>query len=385
MEGNLKMMNMGAFDGRPEAQGRTWAVMPCEAISLGAHYKVARRNVSCRMSDAWATLVAGMLAVALGFLWVLPAHAQSSAGGAPSGAAKTYPERPVRVVVPLPAGGSTDTIVRALALRLTDAFGQTFVVDNRPGAGSLVGLDILASAAPDGYTLMSIGGTTVMYPLLYKSRHDIGRDFAPVAQLSRHGYVLVIHPSLPAKTVPELVKYLKANPDKVNYSSSGIGSPLHMSGELFKLLTGTRMTHVPYKGTAAAYADLLSGQIHLSFPTIISSRGYIRADRLRALAVTMTKRVGALPEVPTFEEAGLKGMIVEGFYAIMAPQKTPPAIIERLAAEINKAMRTPEVIKSLAADGAEAAPGTPAELATHIKSELDRWGKVIRSVGLKGQ
>jgi len=378
-------MDAHALSGRPASQWRMWPAMPCDLNLLRAYCNAARRKTSCRVNDAQAKLAAGMLAVVLGFVGVLPTHAQSSAGGATSGFVKTYPERPVRVVVPLPAGGSTDTIVRALALRLTEAFGQTFVVDNRPGAGSLVGLDILAAAAPDGYTLMAIGGTTVMYPLLYKSRHDIGRDFAPVAQLSKHGYVLVIHPSLPAKSVPEFVKHLKANPDKINYSSSGLGSPLHMSGELFKLLTDTRMTHVPYKGTAAAYADLLSGQVHASFPTIISSRGYIRADRLRALAVTMTKRVSALPNVPTFEEAGLNGMIVEGFYAIIAPQRTPPTIIDRLAAEINKAMGTPEVVKSLAADGAEAAPGTPAELAAHIKAELERWGKVIRSVGLKGQ
>jgi len=326
-------------------------------------------------------LAVGCATLAFGIAAASPAQAQSSSGNV----SKTYPERPVRVVVPLPAGGSTDTIVRALALRLTEAFGQTFVVDNRPGAGSLVGLDILASAATDGYTLMAIGGTSVMYPLLYKSRYDLVRDFAPVGQLSAHGYVLVIHPSLPAKTVSEFVKYLKANPDKVNYSSSGIGSPLHMSGELFKLLTGTRMTHVPYKGTSAAYADLLSGQVHASFPTIISSSGHIRTERLRPLAVTMPKRVAALSNVPTFEEAGVNGMIVQGFYAIIAPQKTPQAIIERLSAEINKAMRTPEVIKTLAADGAEAAPGTPAELAAFIKAETERWGKVVRTLGLKGQ
>jgi tripartite-type tricarboxylate transporter receptor subunit TctC len=330
-------------------------------------------------------LAAGVLALALGMASNAPTHAQPSDNSAVGKSARTYPERPVRVVVPLPAGGSTDTIARALALRLTDAFGQSFVIDNRPGAGSLLALDILASSAPDGYTLMVMGGTTVMYPLLYKSRYDVGRDFAPIAQLSAHGYVLVIHPSLPAKTVPEFVQYLKANPNKVNYSSSGIGSPLHMSGELFQMLTGTRMTHVPYKGTAPAYVDLLGGQVHASFPTIITSRAHIRAGRLRALAVTMVKRVSALPDVPTFEEAGVNGMIVEGFYAMIAPQKTPRSTIERLAAEINKAMRTPEVVKGLAAEGAEAAPGTPAELAAHIRTETERWSKVVRTNGLRGQ
>jgi tripartite-type tricarboxylate transporter receptor subunit TctC len=330
-------------------------------------------------------VAAGLLALALGTAGSAPTHAQPSAGSGVGKPARTYPERPVRIVVPLPPGGSTDTIARALALRLTDAFGQTFVIDNRPSAGSLLALDILASSAPDGHTLMVIGGTTVMYPLLYKSRYDVGRDFAPVAQLSAHGYVLVIHPSLPAKTVPEFAQYLKANPDKINYSSSGIGSPLHMSGELFQMLTGTRMTHVPYKGTAPAYLDLLAGQVHASFPTIITSGAHIRAGRLRPLAVTMVKRVSALPDVPTFGEAGVNGMIVEGFYAVIAPQKAPQSIIERLAAEIKKAMRTPEVIKGLATDGAEAAPGTPAELAAHIKTETERWRKVVRTNGLKGQ
>jgi tripartite-type tricarboxylate transporter receptor subunit TctC len=321
-------------------------------------------------------LAAGLLGLAIG-LTAAPAHAQ------PAG--KPYPERPVRVLVPLPAGGSTDTIARALALRLTEAFGQTFVVDNRPSAGSLLALEILASSAPDGYTLMVIGGTTVMYPLLYKARYDVGRDFAPVAQLSAHGYVLVIHPSVPAKTVPEFVQYLKANPGKVNYASSGIGSPLHMSAELLQMLTGTRMTHVPYKGTAAAYTDLLGGQVHACFPTIITAGAHIRSGRLRPLAVTMTKRVSALPDVPTFGEAGLSGMIVTGFYGLMAPQKTPQAIVERLAAESNKAMRTPEVAKSLVADGAEPAPGTPAELAAHIRTESERWAKVVRANGIRGQ
>lgn len=322
-------------------------------------------------------LAAGLLALTLGAAASAPTHAQPSA--------RTYPERPVRILVPLPAGGSTDIIARALALRLTDAFGQTFVVDNRPSAGSLLALDILASSAPDGHTLMVIGGTTVVYPALYKSRHDIGRDFAPVSQLSAHGYVLVIHPSLPAKTVTEFVQHLKANPDKINYASSGVGSPLHMSGELLQMLTGTRMTHVPYKGTAAAYTDLLGGQVHASFPTIITAGAHIRAGRLRPLAVTVAKRVPALSNVPTFEEAGLNGMIVQGFYALIAPQKTPQATVERLTAEINKAMRTPEVVKSLVADGAEPAPGSPAELAAHIKAETERWSKVVRANGLKGQ
>lgn len=290
----------------------------------------------------------------------------------------------MRTLVPLPAGGSMDAIVRSLSARLTDAFGQTFVVDNRPGAGSLVALDILSTATPDGHTLMGVGGTTVVYPLLYSSRYDIVRDFAPVAQLTTHGYVLVIHPSVPAKSVAEFVQYLKAHPDKVNYSSSGIGSTLHLSGELFKLATGTRMTHVPYKGTGAAYGDLLGGQVQTSFPTIISSHAHIKANRLRALAVTTAKRAPALSHIPAFDEAGVSGMVVVNWYGVIAPKKTPPAIVERLAAEINKAIRSPEMTKSLSADGADAATGSPAELGAHIKAENERWGRVIQAAGIKG-
>ncbi len=324
-------------------------------------------------------LVAGLLTGILLAAGAASTHAQPVAKSA-----GTYPTRPVRTLVPLTAGGSMDTIVRSLSARLSDSFGQSFVVDNRPGAGSLVALDILSSSAPDGHTLMCVGGTTVVYPLMYKSRYDVVRDFAPVAQLTTHGYVLVIHPVLPAKSVAEFVQYLKANPDKVNFGSSGIGSPLHLSGEMFKLATGTRMTHVPYKGTAAAYADLLSGQVQSSFPTIVSSNAHIRSGRLRSLAVTTEKRVSALPGVPTFDEAGVKGLVMVNWYGLIAPLKTPPVIVNRLVTEINKAMRSPEMIKSLIADGAEAATGSPAELAVHIKAENERWSRVVQAVGLKG-
>jgi tripartite-type tricarboxylate transporter receptor subunit TctC len=205
-----------------------------------------------------------LLALVLGLaLPALTSHAQK------------YPTRPVRILVPLAAGGGMDTVARGLALQLTDALGQSVVVDNRPGAGSQVALEIMASAAPDGYTLMMLSATTVVYPMLYSSRFDIARDFAPVSQVTAQGYVLVVHPSLPA-TVLELVKYLKANPGKLNYASSGIGSPIHMSTVLFELATGTKMVHIPYKGMGAAYGDLLGGRVNLSFATIISSMVHIK-------------------------------------------------------------------------------------------------------------
>jgi tripartite-type tricarboxylate transporter receptor subunit TctC len=326
------------------------------------------------MKTTGALLAGFLLTTAIQFT-----HAQPAA----KTAGKTYPDRPVRTLVGLPAGGSVDIVVRGLSAKLTEAFGQSFVVDNRPGAGGVVAFDILSSAAPDGHTLGAVGGTSILYPLLYKSRYDIARDFAAVAQLTAQGYVLVIHPSLPANSATDFVQYLKANPDKVNYASSGIGGPLHMSGELFKLSTGTRMTHVPYKGTALVYADLLGGQVHACFPTIITSLQHIRSGRLRALAVTTPNRVQAVPSVPTFDEAGVKGMVVVNWYGVMAPKKTPPPIIDRLVTEINKAMHSPEMMKGLVADGSEAVSGSPAELAALIKAENERWSRVVRAVGMK--
>ena len=296
-----------------------------------------------------------------------------------------YPIRPVRIIVPLAAGGSMDTITRAVSARLGEALGQSVVVDNRPGAGALIALDILSASAADGHTLMMIGGTTVVYPILYKSRYDMRHDFAPVSQVSAQGYVLIVHPSLPAKSALAFVQYLKANPDKVNFSSSGIGSPLHMSGELFKIATGTRMTHVPYKGMAPAYADLVGGQVQASFPTIVSSTAYISAGRLRALAVTTPRRVSAMPQVPTFAEADVKGMVVLNWYGLIAPLKTPPSVVERVAATTSKVMRSTDMIKSLLADGSEAVGSAPTAFAAHLKSEHEKWSRVVKTAGILGQ
>ncbi len=298
--------------------------------------------------------------------------------------AQAFPTRPVRTLVPLAPGGGMDTVTRALSVKLGDAFSQSFVVDNRPGAGSQIALDILSTAAPDGHTLMMISATTVVHPLLYKSRYDIARDFTPITQVTAQGYVLVVHPSLPVKSALDFAQFLKANPDKVNYSSSGIGSLIHMSGELFKSATGTRMTHIPYKGMGAAYADLVGGQVQASFPTVISSIAYINGGRLRALAVTPGKRVPALPGVPTFAEAGIKGVVVVNWYGLIAPAKTPSGIINRLATEAGKAIQTPDMTKSLLAEGSEAVLSSPADFAAHMKAENEQWVRVVKAAGIKG-
>ena len=299
--------------------------------------------------------------------------------------AQNYPSRPVRILVPLAAGGGMDAVTRALALNLTDTLGQTVVVDNRPGAGSAVALEILSDAAPDGHTLMMLSATTVVYPLLYKSRFDIVRDFAPVSQVTAQGYVLVVHPSLPAKTALEFVKYAKANPGKLNYASSGIGSPIHMSTELFQIATGTQLVHIPYKGMGAAYADLIGGRINFSFATIISSQPHIRSGRLRALAVTPPKRAPALPDVPTLGEAGVPGVVVVNWYGLIAPKGTPKAAVDRVAAETIKAVHTPEMAKRLIADGSEGVGTRPAEFAKHIRAEHEQWARVIKHAGIRGQ
>jgi len=318
------------------------------------------------------TCMAGLLVV-LATLVLMPAHAQS------------YPNRAVRVLVPLSAGGGMDTVARGLGQRLGDVLGQSFVVDNRPGAGSQIALEILGAATPDGHTLMMISATTIVHPILYKSRFDILRDFAPVSQVSAQGYVLVVHPAVPVKSVAELVQYLRANPGKLNYGSSGIGSPIHMSGELFQIATGTRMIHIPFKGMGAAYNDLVGGHVELSFPTIISSIPHINAGRLRALAVTPATRVPALPDIPTMAEAGVPGVVVLNWYGLIAPARTPKRVIDQLAGETIKSMQAPEMTKRLVAEGSTAVGSSPQQFAAHLRAEHELWSKVIKQAGIRGE
>ena len=318
----------------------------------------------------WTCMQGLMLAVAL--LVLLPAHAQN------------YPSRPVRVIVPLAAGGGMDTVTRGLAQRLTDTLGQSFVVDNRPGAGSQIALEILAAAAADGHTLMMLSATTVVHPILYNSRFDIVRDFVPVSQVSAQGYVLLVHPAIPAKSVAEFVQYLRANPGKLNYSSSGIGSPIHMSGELFQIATGTRMIHIPFKGMGAAYNDLIGGHVEVSIPTVISSIPHINAGRLRALAVTTPARVPALPDIPTFAEAGVPGVVVVNWYGLIAPAGTSRTIVGLLASEVAKSMQSPDMVRRLIAEGSTAVGSSPQEFAAHLRAEQELWARVIKQAGIRG-
>jgi len=297
--------------------------------------------------------------------------------------AQNYPIRPVRILVPLAPGGGMDFITRATAQRLTDALGQTFVVDNRPGAGSQLAMGIMATSAPDGYTLLMVSATTAIHPLLYEAKFDVARDFIPVTQATAQGYNLVVHPAVPAKDVQSLIKFLRANPGVHNFASSGIGSPLHMTGELFKIATGVQMTHVPYKGMGAAYADLIAGNVRVSFAAINSSQPHVKQGRLRVLAVTTPERVPAIPDVPTMAEAGVKGVVVVNWYGLVAPLKTPTAIVNRISQEAAKVLKSPDMQKHLAADGSSGVGSTSAQFATHIKSERALWARVVKEAGIK--
>lgn len=299
--------------------------------------------------------------------------------------AQTYPSRPVRLIVPLAAGGGMDTVARALGQKLGDQLGQTVVVDNRGGGGGSIGAELAAAAPPDGHTLYMMSATAVIHPLMYKARYDIVGDFASVSQVTTQPYVIVVNPALPIKSVGELVAYAKANPSRLNFASSGNGSLIHLTGELFKFTSGTNMTHIPYKGIGAAYPDLFAGNIQLTFASIISAMPHIRSQRIRPLAVTSIQRAKAAPELPTVAETGLKGFAVSNWYGVQVPARTPRNIVERLHAEIVKALPQPEVGARLAADGAESVGSSPQQFAAHIKAERDKWAKVIKETGIKSE
>src|SRR6187551_4065452 len=296
-----------------------------------------------------------------------------------------YPSQPIRIVVPFPTGGATDIMARAAAQRLTEAWKAQVVVDNRPGAGGNIGSELVAKAPNDGYTLeMGTVGTHAINASLYaKMPYDHVKDFVPVVLVAAVPNVLVVTPSLPVNSVQELIAYIKANPGKVNFASSGNGTSIHLSGELFKVLTGVQITHVPYKGSAPALTDLLGGQVQMMFDNLPPSLPQIKAGKLRALAVTSSTRAPALPDVPTVAEAGLPGFEASSWFGVLAPAGTPPAIVAKLNAEIAKWLTTPEAKEKLANVGANIASGTPEDFARHIQAETAKWAKVVKESGAK--
>jgi tripartite-type tricarboxylate transporter receptor subunit TctC len=319
-------------------------------------------------------LRSGVTALALGLL---------ALASLPAISAQAYPARPVRILLPLTSGGNMDTIARLVAQKLSDSIGQQVIVDNRPGAGSRVALEILHGAVPDGHTIMAMSLTPIIHPLLYKSRFELLRDFAPVGQMSAQGYMLIVNNAVPAKSVAELIQHLKANPGKLSFMSTGIGSPIHLTGELFQATTGTRMLHVPYKG--AAYQDIVSGLVQIAFPAIPSAIAYVQGGRLRPIAVTTPKRTPALPDVPTLTESGVEGVAVVNWYGIIAPKDTPRALITQISKMIASAIQSPELAKRLRADGTDAVGSTPAEFAAHIRAETERWSKVIKQASIRAE
>ena len=302
-----------------------------------------------------------------------------------AGAQGNYPQRPVRVIVPLAAGGGMDTVTRALAQKLTDSMGQSFVVDNRGGGGGAVGAELAAAAPADGYTLLMMSASAVIRPLMYESsRYNMVRDFSAISQVTSQPYVLTVHPSLPPKSMQEFVAYARANPNKINYASSGQGSIIHLTTELFNRAVQIRTVHVPYKGIGAAYPDLLANNVQMVFASIVSVLPHIKAQRLRALASSGPARAKTLPDVPTVSEGGARGFAVTNWYGLVAPARTPAPILERLNGEVVKVVHHPDLAQRYAADGAEGVGSTAQQFSAHIKAENEKWGRLIRETGIKG-
>jgi len=299
--------------------------------------------------------------------------------------AQAYPAKPVRIVVPFPAGGTTDILAREVAQRLSQTLGQPFVVDNRPGAGGNIGAELVAKSPADGYTfLMGTVGTHAINASLYsKMPYDHVRDFAPVILVAGVPNVLEVNPSVPVNSVPELIAYAKANPGKLNFASSGSGTSIHLAGELFKVMTGVSMSHVPYKGSAPALADLAGGQVQLMFDNLPSSLQLIKAGKLRPLAVTSAQRSAALPDLPTVAEAGLPGFEATSWFGLLAPAGTPPDVIAKVNAEVAKWLASPEAKDKLASQGAIPAGGSAEDFTRHIAAETAKWQKVVKASGAR--
>jgi len=298
--------------------------------------------------------------------------------------AQDYPNHPIRVVVPFSPGGAVDGPMRIVAQELSKRLGQQIVVDNRPGAGATIGTEVVAKAAPDGYTLLLASQTNAISATLYKKlSYDPIEDFAPISLIGREPGVLVVHPSLPVKTLEEFVAYAKERPGKVDYASSGNGSGQHLFMALLASMTGMKMNHVPYRGSGQATADLLGGQVQASIPGTAGMVGHIKAGKLRALAVTGAKRSPQLPDVPTVAESGVPGYEAYVWMGLLAPKGTPAPIIDKLQRELKEVLATNDVKTYMANAGIEIVASTPAEFATFFRAEKDLWAKVIRETGAK--
>jgi tripartite-type tricarboxylate transporter receptor subunit TctC len=298
---------------------------------------------------------------------------------------QTYPTRPIHIVVPSsPGAGVTDIMARLVGQHLSARIGQQIVIDNRPGASGLIGAEVVSRAAPDGYTLLVANVSLVVNPFLYpKMPYDALKDFIPITMINSAPMLLVVHPSIPATSVTELIAFAKSHPGKLNYGSGGLGSTPYLAAELFKSLAGIDVVHVPYKGGAPALSDLVGGQLTFMIENMPGTMPYARAGNLRALAITSPQRSALAPELPTMAEAGVPGYEMNGWNGIFAPKGTPPGIVARLHSEVAKILRTPEVRQELAALGAEPVGDTPDEFAAFLKADIARWGKIIQDKGIR--
>ncbi|MEA2929816.1 MAG: hypothetical protein QOG38_2244 [Hyphomicrobiales bacterium] len=299
--------------------------------------------------------------------------------------AQTYPARPIRLVVPFGAGGGTDNLARIIEPFVSKALGQPIVIENRPGGGSTIGMDQVAKAAPDGYTLVMTDTSIAVNPSLKPLPYDTLNDFAPVSLLATAPVILMAHPKVPAKTLQEFVALAKASPGKFNYASGGNGASTHLGGELLKLVAGIDIVHVPYKGTGPAMNDLIGGHVDVMFSGISSARPYIDAGTLHALAVTGEKRNAATPDVPTFAEAGLPGVTASTYWGVLAPKGTPKDILDKVSAAFAAAMRDPEIVERVGQLGYLPIAGGPADYAENMRSEIEKWSKVVRSANIKAE
>jgi tripartite-type tricarboxylate transporter receptor subunit TctC len=304
--------------------------------------------------------------------------------GSAAALAQGYPNRPVRLIVPFAPGGFTDVVARILGQKLSQSMGQQFVVENKAGAGSTIGTDLVAKATPDGYTLLMVSSTHVISPWIYKSLpYDPLKSFAVVTKLVDSPYVLLVHPKVQAKNVQEFIALAKAAPESVHYASSGNGSAQHLMGGLFVAMTGAPLKHVPYRGSAGAATDLVAGVVESSFAGVPNALAQVPQGRLKALAVTTGKRAPQLPDVPTLQEAGVPGYDASVWLALLAPAGTPPEIVTRLNSEVARLMNSAETKKALFDAGVEPTPSTPEEMASYMAQELVRWGKVVKDGGIK--
>jgi tripartite-type tricarboxylate transporter receptor subunit TctC len=298
---------------------------------------------------------------------------------------QNYPTKPLRLLVPFPPGGGNDILARTVANGLTPVIGQQIIIDNRGGAGGLVGAETAAHAAPDGYTLfLASVGNMAFNPSLYaKLPYDPVRDFAPVTLLATSAFIMVVHPSVAAKSVKDLIALARAKPGALNYASAGSGSSLHLTGEIFKLATGTDLVHVAYKGSAPALTDLIAGRVQIMFGTMPATLPQVKAGKLRALGVSSSSRAAAAPDVPTIAEAGVPGLEVLNWYGMAVPARTPPAIVQKLNRDLVTTLKSPQMLEAFSAQGLDAAGGTPAQFAALIKEELAKYAKVVKAANIQ--